>query len=390
MAKLGGKAGFALALAIGLALVGVVVALNDPATIAWRIATSRPEYLVLAAVFDFISIVFYALAWVVTAKALGIDLGLVDGLVASILGLFADKLVASASISCEAVRLAYVKSRRDDVSYEELLATIMVHRFLYNVAFVALIAVAFVDLALSGPVPHVLAILLALAILSTVVASYVLAKPESLKGVARSAAAYVERGLARAFRVTGLNLADRAGEFVEGIAESVKKAVERKWYMVLAVLLMILQWVAGAIEFYAVFMAVGHRVSMWVALVVFPLHCFLTALPVGLPAALGVVETGTLFMLVTFGVDGATAMAVTLLTRAVEVWFEIGLAVAVALAVGAWQYGPQLLKYAEELASGKRPQAGLPIPPLPRPLSRLGLAKRWPPGGGPEGGGGKG
>jgi len=353
--RLRNRAGFILALMLGLAIVGIIVALNNPALIAWRILTSKPEYIVLAALFDLVSIVFYALAWIVTARALGLRMSVEDGIVASILGLFADKLVASASISCEAVRIAYIKSKYEDISYEELVATIMVHRFLYNAAFISLILAAFIDLTLSGYAPQILGVLLALAVVSTIVASYVLVRPESLKGLASRITPRVEVGLSRILRRNPIRLSGRLNEFIDGISRSVKKASGRKPHMLLAAVLMILQWVAGAAEFYSVFAAVGHKVSLWVALLVFPMHCFLTALPVGLPAALGVVEAGTLFMLVAFGVDGATAMAVTLITRGVEVWFEIALALLIIAMVGLKEYGPQLLKYAEELAAAKAP-----------------------------------
>jgi len=52
MARKGNRAGFAAALSIGLVIVGLVVALNDPVTVAWRIVSSRPEYILLADIFD--------------------------------------------------------------------------------------------------------------------------------------------------------------------------------------------------------------------------------------------------------------------------------------------------------------------------------------------------
>jgi len=63
----------------------------------------------------------------------------------------------------------------------------------------------------------------------------------------------------------------------------------------------------------------------------------LTALPVGIPAALGVTEAGTVALFVAFGVERSAAMAVTLLVRFVEVWFELALGAAVAVAAGVGQ-----------------------------------------------------
>ncbi len=351
VSKVSGKAGYALGLAIGIAILAIVVVLSDPAAVAWRIAKAKLVYVALACFLDFVSIVFYSLAWVLAARAVGVDAGLADGLVASILGLFADKLVASASASGEIVRLAYIKSRNSEVSYADLLATIMVHRFLYNVAFIALLAIASTDLALRGSLPHILAFLVALAVASTLIASYVTLKPETLKGVARATGSFAERIAARFFSGRELNLAVKAEELVEGISISVKKAAGRKAYMLLAALLMLAQWVAGAFEFGVLFTAIGQKVSFWVSLVIFPLHCFLTALPVGLPAAVGVTEAGTLLGLVAFGVDRSSAMAVTLLVRFVEVWFETLLGVTVATFVGVFQYEAQVFEWIRKLAS---------------------------------------
>jgi len=351
MARKGNRAGFAAALSIGLVIVGLVVALNDPVTVAWRIVSSRPEYILLAAFFDFVSIVFYALAWLITARAVRIRIRAVDGVVASILSIFADKLVASASISGEAVRLAYVKSKYEDAGLDELLATIMVHRFLYNVAFVGLVTAAFIDIGLSEGAPPLLTFLLLLSLASTVFVSYFLVRPESLRSLIYRVVPKVERALSRLLGRDNLGIAKSIEGLLVGLEKSLKLASNNKPYLAAAGILMILQWIAGALEFMSVFEALNHRISPWVALLVFPLHCFLTALPVGLPAALGVVEAGTLILLVSLGVNGATATAATLLTRFVEVWFEILLALVVVALVSFREYGPHLMKYAEELVS---------------------------------------
>jgi len=350
--KLGGRAGYAAALAVGVAIISLTLALSDPAAVAARIAGAQLSLIALACLFDFASITFFALAWTVTAMALGVRVGVVDGFVASVLGLTADKLVASASVSGELVRLAYVKSKRRDVSCAELLATLMVHRFLYNVAFVALLLLAISDLVLSGGLPHALIFVSALAALSTLAASYLLVRPESLKGVAKAAARYAERLLARFYGGGGLDLASRAEDFVNSVARSVRRAWRRKGFMALAAALMLLQWVAGALELGVLFSSIGYDVSAWVLLVTFPLHCYLTALPVGIPAALGVTEAGTVALFAAFGVEKSAAMAVTLLVRFVEVWFELALGAAVAVAAGAGQR-----ERLAELARGWRAEA---------------------------------
>lgn len=335
--KLSCKAGYAVALAAGSLIVALVFALSDPVAVIARIAGTRLWLVALACLLDFASIAFFALAWTVTAKALRVPVGVIDGFVASVLGLTADKLVASASISGELVRLAYVKSRRSDASYAELLATLMVHRFLYNVAFIVLLLAAIIDLASSGGLPHALAFVSALAALSTLAASYLLVKPESLRGVAKAVACYAEKLIHRFYGGGGLNLALKAEGFIDSVACSVRRAWERKSLMMLAAAFMLLQWVAGAFELGALFSSIGYSVNAWVLLVTFPLHCYLTALPVGIPAALGVTEAGTVALFVAFGVERSAAMAVTLLVRFVEVWFELALGAAVAALAGVRQ-----------------------------------------------------
>ena len=337
MAKLSSGAGYAVALAAGLLIVALVLALSDPFAVAARIAGTKLWLVALACLLDFVSILFFALAWTVTAMALRVPVGVVDGFVASVLGLMADKLVASASVSGELVRLAYVKSRRSDASYAELLATLMVHRFLYNVAFIVLLVAAIVDLASSSGLPHALAFVSALAALSTLAASYLLVRPESLRGVARVVVRHAETLLRRFYGSGGLDLASKAEDFIDSVARSVRRAWRRKGLMALAAVFMVLQWVAGAFELGVLFSSIGYGVSAWVLLVAFPLHCYLTALPVGIPAALGVTEAGTVAVFVAFGVERSAAMAVTLLVRLVEVWFELALGAAVAVLAGVRQ-----------------------------------------------------
>ncbi|MEM1509368.1 MAG: lysylphosphatidylglycerol synthase transmembrane domain-containing protein [Thermofilaceae archaeon] len=351
MPRVSGKAGYMLGLVIGIAILAIIVILSDPATVAWRIAKAKLVYVALACIFDFASIIFYSLAWVLAARAVEVGINLTDGLIASILGLFADKLVASASASGEIVRLAYIKSRNSEVNYTDLLATIMIHRFLYNIAFIALLAIASTDLVLRGDLPHMLIFLVILAIISTLIASYLTLKPETLKGVARATGSFAERIAVRFLSERKLNLAAKAEELVEGLSISVKKAAGRKIYMSLAAMLMLAQWIAGAFEFSVLFTAIGQGISFWVSLVIFPLHCFLTALPVGLPAAVGVTEAGTLLGLIAFGVDRPSAMAVTLLVRFVEVWFETLLGVTVATLVGVFQYEARVFEWIRRLTS---------------------------------------
>ncbi|MEM1715054.1 MAG: flippase-like domain-containing protein [Thermofilaceae archaeon] len=327
------KASVLLAIAVGAVLVTLAFILSDPWAVVIRIANANPLYVALACLFDFASIAFFAFAWVAAAKAAGVEIGFIDGFVASVLGLMADKLVASASVSGELVRLAYVRSKRN-AGYAEFLATIVVHRFLYNVAFILLLAAASIDIAARGALPQAVSIVTAMAILSTLIASYVLVRPESLKGVSRRLARYADRLVARLYNVHSLNLGERVDSFVEAVAMSVRGAWGRKGYMILATVLMLFQWLAGALELNVLFTAVGYDVDFWVVLLSFPLHCYLTALPVGIPAALGVTEVGTLVILSALGVERSAAMAVTILVRFVEVWFELALGAIVAAAAG--------------------------------------------------------
>lgn len=331
--RLSGKVGYATALAIGLLIVALVFALSEPVESISILLGTRVEYIALACLLDFVSIVLYALAWIATAKALSVNIGLADGLVASILGITADKLVASASVSCEVVRFAYVKWKRNDVRYSDLVATLIVHRFLYNVAFIALLAGALVDLAASGSLNHAIFAISSLAVASTLAASYILVKPESLKRLICPLVGLLNRVAART-RVCQLNPSLKVEEAISEISLSVRRAWGSKWLMVAAIALMILQWAAGSVGLGALFHSVGYRVSAWTLLITFPLHCYLSALPVGIPAALGVTEAGTVLLLSAFGVDRAAAMAVTLLLRLVEVWFELALGAVVALLAG--------------------------------------------------------
>jgi len=327
------KASVLLTIAVGAVLVTLAFILSDPWAVVIRIVNANPLYVALACLFDFASIAFFAFAWVAAAKATGVEIGFIDGFVASVLGLMADKLVASASVSGELVRLAYVRSKRN-AGYAEFLATIVVHRFLYNVAFILLLAAASVDIAARGVLPQAVSIVTAMAILSTLIASYVLLRPESLKGVSRRLARYADRLVARLYNVHSLSLGERVDSFVEAVAMSVRGAWGRKGYMILATVLMLFQWLAGALELNVLFTAVGYDVDFWVVLLSFPLHCYLTALPVGIPAALGVTEVGTLVILSALGVERSAAMAVTILVRFVEVWFELALGAIVAAAAG--------------------------------------------------------
>lgn len=342
------KASFALAIAAGALLVALAFVLSDPWAVVGKIVNASPLHVALACLFDFASIVFFAFAWVAAAKAAGVEIGFIEGFVASVLSLMADKLVASASVSGELVRLAYVRSKRS-AGYAEFLATIVVHRFLYNVAFIFLLAIASIDIAARGALPRAVSIVTAMAITSTLIASYVLMRPESLKGVSRRLANYADRAVARLYSVHSLNLGERVDSFVEAVARSVGGAWRKRGYMALATLLMLLQWLAGALEFSVLFIAIGYDVDFWVVLLAFPLHCYLTALPVGIPAALGVTEVGTLLILSAFGVERSAAMAVTILVRFVEVWFELALGTVVAAAVGVTLLSARRLEWVQNL-----------------------------------------
>jgi len=346
--RLGRRLSFALAIAAGLTMVAVALLVSDPSLVAKRLLAANPLYVMLACLLDLAAIVFFALAWVVVAKAVGVRIGAADGLVASILGLVADKLVASGSVSGELVRLAYVR-RRSRADYASLLATIVVHRFLYNVAFLALLAVASADLAARRAMPRAVLAVAGLGLASMAVASYVLVRLESLRGVFGFLAERVGGLVARSNPVLAGELAAKVDAFVASVVAHVRSALRKRAWMALGVALMLLQWIAGAAELGALFQSIGYPVDFWVLALAFPLHCYLTALPVGIPAALGVTEVGTLFVLAALGVERSAAMAVTVLVRFVEVWFELALG-AIAAAVG----GVALLR------PGWRESIGLP------------------------------
>ncbi len=295
--------------------------------------------LLLALLFDVLNIVSYGSAWYILVHTVHPGVHVKKCVQGVMISIFGDILVPTASVTGEALRVAFA-NREFNLPYPEGIATTLVHRVLNVFAFAGILGVSSAVLLLQGGLNPALKlevlILLLIVMIPGVLGILVLRRPKILTRI-------VVR-ISRRFASH-----PRRAKFVQrlqGIMQDFEKSVvlirARSRAVLVAFVFLIFQWFFQILIPYAFLIGISIALRLptdywtyfWLVALAFPLYGLVNLMPIGIPAMAGVLDSAMAGTFILLGFAPEVAITTTLLTRFVIVLFESTLTGTVTILSG--------------------------------------------------------
>jgi|SRR5712692_2189497 len=296
--------------------------------------------LLLALILDILNILSYGSAWYFLVHTVHPSVRIGKCIQGVMISIFGDILIPTASVTGEALRVAFA-NKEFDLPYSQGFATTLVHRVLNVFAFAGILGVSSAVLLVEGGLPPALRfevfILLLLVTIPEVLGVIVLRRPSVVTKIVTS--------VSRRFATH-----PRTEKFVKrllGIMQDFEKAVAlirvRVRVVVVAFAFLILQWFFQILIPYVFLIGVSTALQLqginywtyfWLVALAFPLYGLVNLMPIGIPAMAGVLDSAMAGTFILLGFAPEVAITTTLLTRIVIVLFESTLTGTVAILSG--------------------------------------------------------
>jgi|GEM_PF-2989976 uncharacterized protein (TIRG00374 family) len=306
---------------IGIAIIISFIYVNNPIMIYNEISRANLIYVLLGIMFEVFAIIFSALGWYLLTKSMNLKINYLESLKATLIAIFGDMMIPTGSLAGETFRILYVRNK-NNTQADKLIAVAALQRLIYTLLLIMLILLGiFLNetnrILVLGYILWVIASMIFLVL----VLVYFVKAPDAFGKFLKE---FIIR-LHKIIRIPkNLNkVLHSIDDLINGIDEGIRLSKDRKKYVILATIIMTLQWIFGTLMIYSMLFALNYtRVSYIVLLSIYPIYSTLTIMPVGIPAALGVVETGMILSFIIIGIPRTIAISATLLIRGVMVWFD--------------------------------------------------------------------
>jgi len=317
-----------LPLLVGVCILVVYLFLVDLEAVIDEILKANIWLLLLTLPLEVAFMLSFGLAWFVLLRGVEERASLKECVSISLVSLFGDIMIPTASLTGEVIRLTLAK-RKMGIGLNKALASILTHRILNVMALVPflLLGLMFFGLGRSSYVGP--SILLALALTAVGTGLPIL----KYLGKSKTFQEYMyktSQKLLMAFRKWDSKASTVVEHNITEFCQALDRMFSRPQALALSFILFLCQWGASMTIPYVVFLALNHEVPYPLILVAYPVYSLSYIIPVGIPAMLGVVESAMTATFVALGVAPAIASSASILTRAVAVWFEVAVTGSVA------------------------------------------------------------
>lgn len=208
---------------------------------------------------------------------------------------------------------AYLCSDRHPIKYSSSLAIVLVDRILDCIILVGFLGfVIFLhefDNSLMNQILFYSAILFVCAIFAVIVTAFF---PRFIKNISSKIISILPKS-------TSTKLEEFSDQFIEGV--TVLRSVKRIGW---SLFLTLLSWLAEALFYWLMFIAMGFDASISWSLLTIPVISFVL-LVATVPANMGVYHFAVVSSLALFGVDQSAALAAAVIVHSAELLVEIGL-----------------------------------------------------------------
>jgi len=231
-------------------------------------------------------------------------------------------------------------SKETGMKLGESTATVILHRILYIIGFLASTAFALIALLGTGMMNRMVLVELAaiptITILGLVILLYLSFDPKRLGPLLNRILRFVQpivRLVQKEAKVEG-----KADRFLDEYNSGFRRMISSKRQMALSFAASMGDWGCSVTILWLVLASMGAQVSLWAVMITIAIGKMIQMTPIAIPGMIGVYEAAITTVLALFAVPVPIAASAALLSRIVTVWLELPIT-----GVIAYHYGFKLL-----------------------------------------------
>jgi len=294
----------------------------------------NPSVILIMVLLQILGLIFYSTAWYVLIRASGYTLRFMTCQGVTFASIFVSYTTPS-GVFMEAVR-CMLGSKESGMKLGESTASVILHRILYVIGFLASTALAVVALLVTGTISR--SAVLALAVVPTaavgglVILFYLSLSPHRLQPLVERVLRLGQpliRLVEKEAKVDG-----KADQFLNDYRTGFRKMLATKFLVVLSFVMSLGDWGCSVVVLWVVLFALHVHVSFWVIMITMAIGKMIQMTPLGVPGMLGIYEAAITGSLSLFAVPVAVAASAALLSRIVTSWLELPIT-----GIAAYHYG---------------------------------------------------
>jgi uncharacterized protein (TIRG00374 family) len=231
-------------------------------------------------------------------------------------------------------------SKETGMRLGESTATVILHRILYIVGFLASTALALLALTTLGRITMnsilELSLLPAVAIVGLVILLYLSLDPKRLQPLLDRLLRFAQP-LAKLIQKEA-DMTGKADQFLGEYHFSFRKMLSSRAYIAASFAASVGDWACAVLILWVVLLALGTSVSLWIVMITMAIGKMIQMTPIAVPGMLGIYETAITAALSVFSIPVAVAASAALLSRIVTAWLDLPIT-----GIAAYHYGYKLL-----------------------------------------------
>jgi uncharacterized protein (TIRG00374 family) len=325
-------------LAIGVAALAAFIYFVGIDEIEKVLLQVDPAVIILMTGIQLLGFFFYASAWFPLIRATGHKLPFLTCQGIAFASIFASYTLPS-GIFLEAMRVI-LGSKESGMKLGESTATVILHRVLYIVGFLASTASALLALVIGGEIVSStiveLSILPILAIGGLIILLYLSLQPKRLQPLLDRFVRLVQpliRIIQKETRAEG-----KADQFLSEYQQGFRNMLSSKTHIAVSFLASLGDWGCSVLILWVVLVSLGINVTIWVVVISMGVGKMIQMTPIAVPGMLGIYEAAITTSLSLFGVPVAVAASASLLMRIITFWLDLPVT-----GLAAYHYGFKLL-----------------------------------------------
>ena len=320
---------------VGLIIFLVYLAYSNPFSVLMEVGRFDPWIFAMAVLVNYVGLFFFSASWYLLLRALGVGIGVWESVQSMFISLFVVWLVPI-PMGTEIIR-AYLVKDEENSDMGKAIASVVVHKAYYNIAFGLLITLGalMVTVFRGGPIPvrpELVFFVIVFAVVSSVIYGLFL-NPNLLMTVYRRSPSWVRRNVFD--RMVDSRMRERGfPAVIEEIDSAVRSLMAQPLNNFASILMVAFHWSTGSLTAYMVALSLGTPIDFWVIVLIYALIEFIQQLNVFIPGGLGIIDASLTGAFVLLGVPLSLASAISLLTRLATYWFEVILCALVSFRYG--------------------------------------------------------
>jgi uncharacterized protein (TIRG00374 family) len=320
---------------LGLVIFVAYLAYSNPFSVLLEFGRFDPWTFALAVLVNYAGLFFFSASWYLLLRVLKVGVSIWESVQAMFTSLFVVWLVPI-PVGTEIIR-AYIIKDEENSDMGKAIASVVVHKAYYNIAFGLIIALAALMVTVfrggSIPVrPELVFFVIVFAAASSLIYGLFL-NPDLLMRVYDWSPGWVKGNVFD--RMVDSRMRERGfPAVIDEIDSAVNSLMAQPLDNFLSILMVAFHWSTGSLTAYMVALSLGTHIDFWVIVLIYAVIEFIQQLNILIPSGLGIIDASLTGAFVLLGVPLSLASAISLLTRLATYWFELILCALVSFRYG--------------------------------------------------------